>query len=253
MATSFGAICNDFYINHKLALKLDLPSSRDTLLHLFDRVRKRLPVMNRLRRYDTELALESTRSNQSDEFRWLALRRNSIRTGHVNPPSMPQGYELHKLILEQAPYHLSISPLDVSYLELMFGFDLECKTGHDEVVYEALYNQSPVATILRGAGQRVTDVQPMFGMTLQDETSGELQCFFDVKTRLKAKRGKARRFRDDPISILLTLRKYGPLESVEDLGPTFDRLAAKAELLTVEQLIPHLLTPIARQITSNNA
>src|SRR5690606_3909823 len=123
-------------INGTLGLKLDLPNDRETLLHLFDRVRKSQPEMNRLKRYEGELALESARPTQESEYRWLALRRNNIRTGHVNPRSMAKGYELQRLVLELSPYHLSISPLDVSFVELLFGFDLECKANHDEVVYD---------------------------------------------------------------------------------------------------------------------
>jgi hypothetical protein len=57
MATSFGALCTDFYVNQKLALKMDLPGERETVLHFFDRVKKSIPAMNRFRRYDGELAL----------------------------------------------------------------------------------------------------------------------------------------------------------------------------------------------------
>ena len=57
--TSLGALCTDFYVNQKLALKLDLPSARETVLDMFDRIRKELPNMDRFRRYDGELALES--------------------------------------------------------------------------------------------------------------------------------------------------------------------------------------------------
>ena len=38
--TTFVALCSDFYVNQKLALKMDLPSERETILHFFDRVRK---------------------------------------------------------------------------------------------------------------------------------------------------------------------------------------------------------------------
>ena len=125
MATSFGALCTDFYVNHKLALRMDLPAERETVLHFFERVRKTVPSMNRFRRYDAELALESSRKEA--EYRWLALWPTTVRTGHVNPQAMSDAYEYHRMIMELAPYHLSLSPLDVDFAELLFGFDLECK------------------------------------------------------------------------------------------------------------------------------
>ncbi len=250
MATSFGALCNDFYVNQKLALKMDLPSDRETVLHLFDRVRKTHSTMTRFRRYDEELALESSR--QDGDYEWLALRRTSLRTGHVNPPSMEQAYSLHKLLLEIAPYHLTISPLDVDYLELLFGFDLECMANHDEVIYDALLGHSPVADLLHVPQAKITEVQPVFGLSLSE--AGDLQATFEVKTRTKTRRGRAsRRYREEPISLFLTLRKYGPIDQIEDLAGIFDRLAHWAETLAVEKLVPNLLTPIARQITSSNA
>lgn len=249
MATSFGALCTDFYVNQKIALKMDLPTDRETILHMFDQVRKAVPSMDRFRRYEGELALESSR--REVEYRWLALRRTSIRTGHVNPGSMAEAYQLHRLLLDLAPYHLTISPLDVDYLELLFGFDLECKANHDAVVFEALFSHSPVESLLRTPDAQVLDVQPAFGLALTER--GDTQAYFEVKTRTKSRRGQSGRFRNEPISIFLTLRKYGPIHNLEDLHQVFEQLAQHAEGLATERLVPSLLTPIARQITSSSA
>ena len=45
MSESYKALCNDFYVNMKLALKLELPKSRETVLDLYERVRKQYPAM----------------------------------------------------------------------------------------------------------------------------------------------------------------------------------------------------------------
>ncbi len=249
MATSFGALCTDFYVNMKLSLKMDLPSDRETILHLFDRIRKSIPSMDRMRRYDGELALESSR--RDSEYRWLALRQTSLRMGHVNPPSMEAAMKTHQLMLEVAPYHLTISPLDVDFVELLFGFDLECSSDQDDVVYQALYVDSPLAQLLKVPGANIMDVQPMFGLSLSD--SGDLQAYFEVKTRTKSRRGHSRRYRGEPLSIYLTLRKYGPVDKIEDLTDIFGQLAQRGESMAADYLVPNLLAPIARQITSSNA
>ncbi len=198
MATSFGALCTDFYVNQKLLLKMDLPSDRETVLHLFDRIRKAQPSMNRFRRYEGELALESSRLGT--DYRWLALRRASLRSGHVNPSSMDEAYQLHRLALDVAPYHLTISPLDVDSIELMFGFDLECKGNHDEVVYDALIANSPMAELFKVPDAKIVEVQPLFGLSLNQE--GDLHACYEVKTRTKTRRGRAsRRYQEEPISI----------------------------------------------------
>jgi hypothetical protein len=250
MATSFGALCTDFYVNQKLALKMDLPGDRETVLHMYDQVRKAVPSMDRFKRYESELALESSRRDA--EYRWLAIRRTSIRTGHVNPQSMAEAYQLHRLILDVAPYHLTISPLDVDFVELLFGFDLECKANHDAIVFEALYGQSPISDLLRAPDAHILDVQPLFGLSLSDK--GDTQAYFEVKTRTKSRRGgSGGRFRNEPISLFLTVRKYGPIHLVEDMQDVFEQLAHHAESLATDRLVPNLLTPISRQITSSSA
>ena len=246
MATSFGALCTDFFINQKLALKMDLPSERETVLHFFDRMRKSLPAMNRFKRYDGELALESARKEAS--YHWLALRRNSIRTGHVNPDSMQDALDYHRFVLELAPYHLTISPLDVDYLELLYGFDLECKQNHDAVIFDALFADTPLAGLMPEEPRRVLDVQPVFGMSLSD--SGDTQAYFEIKTRPKSRRGSSRRYAGEPISLFLTVRKYGPIEDLKNLGSLITELNEQCEELATEKLIPDLLTPISRVITS---
>ena len=57
MSTSFGALCTDFYVNQKIDVAMDLPTTQETILDLFDRVKKVVPVMDRLRRFDGEIAL----------------------------------------------------------------------------------------------------------------------------------------------------------------------------------------------------
>ena len=249
MVTSYGALCTDFYVNQKLAVKMDLPSERETILHLFDRVRKSIPDMSRFRRYEGEYALESSRKEA--EYRWLALRRTSVRTGHVNPACMEEVYRFHRLILEIVPYHLTISPLDIDYIELLFGFDLECESDHDQVVFDALMSESSVADLAGGGVAGVLDCQPAFGISLSE--TGDTQAYFEVKTRAKSRRGRPRGYHDEPISVFVTIRRYGPVQKIEELKHVFDRLTHLAETLAAEKLVPCLLTPIARQITSSSS
>ncbi len=250
MATSFGALCTDFYVNQKLALKMDMPSERETILHFFDRIRKAMPSMNRFRRYDGELALESSR--RDSEYKWLALRRTSIRSGHVNPQTMEDAYRFHRLLLEISPYHLTISPLDVDYLELMFGFDLECKENHDRIIYEALFGDTPMGNLLAEGDDhgKILDVQPVFGQALSE--SGDFQAYFEVKTRPKSRRGSSRGYRNEPISLFLTLRKYGPIDDVEQLQTEVDELTSTCEQLATDRLVPDLLAPISQRINAGS-
>lgn len=249
MPTSFGALCSDFYVNQKLALKMDLPSDRETVLHFFERLRRSVPAMTKFRKYDGELALESARRKDDPQYSWIALRKSAIRSGFVNPDEMEQAYRYQQLILKQAPYHLSISPLDVDYVELTFGFDLECGENQDEIVTQALFADSPMGSLLNIEGTRVLDCQPFVSMNLND--AGSLQAYFEVKTRQKSRRGRSRGYPPEPIAVYLTLRQYGPVEGLDDLAAGFPKLAEECSRLAIDKLVPDLLMPISRCITSS--
>ncbi len=245
MATSYGALCTDFYINQKFALKMDLPTARETVLDLFDRIRKTIPQLDRFRRYEGELALES--ATRDGEYAWLGLRQTAIKSGWVNPDSLQDAYTLHRLLLEICPFFLSISPLDVDYVELMFGFDLEARGNHDAIVYEALLRETAVGKLIDQQGAQPLDVQPFLGMSLSEAC--DLQAYFEVKTRTPTREVRAGEYGDEPISVYLTVRRYGEVQAPEDLLSTFDLLRQHAERLAEERVLPHLINPLREAIS----
>lgn len=236
--STFSAFCSDFYINQKLGLKLDLPERRETVLDLFDRIRKTFPRLTQFQRYEGEVALESLSSER--DWQWVALRQTSIRSGHVNPGSMTDAYQFHKAILEVAPYFLSISPLDIDMLEVVFGFDFETEHDKDAVVFDALLADSPLAALVDPSFERVSEAQPGLAVTIGER--GDLQAVFEVRTRpripIAGERG------GDPISVFLTVRKFGPLGSLDDLKAAFGAVVGHAEHLAEQRVIPHLVVPI---------
>jgi len=240
----YASLCTDFYINQKIALKLDLPTGRETVLHMFDRLRREFPHMDRFRRYEGELALESADANRA--YSWASLRQTSVRSGWVNPDSFEQAYRLHRLLLETAPYFLSISPLDIDHLDLVFGFDLEAERNRDQVVFDALFADSPLAGLLEGPGESILEAQPFLGITLDAPPSGEgtLQAFVEVKTRPKPDELHGLESLQDPISVYLTLRRVGGLRTLEESAAVFATLAAHAERLADSRVIPNVLAPI---------
>jgi len=79
MSTSYQALCTDFFVNSRLGVKMDLPSERQTVLDLFERLRREDPTLRRFRRFEGELALESRGPDNAAE-KWVSLRRTSVRT-----------------------------------------------------------------------------------------------------------------------------------------------------------------------------
>jgi hypothetical protein len=243
MVESFRALCADFYVNQKLSLKLDRPKDRQTTLDLFDRVRREFPGMDQFRRYRDELALESNAAES--HHRWLAIRSGSVRTGSVNPDSLEDAYRFHGHILEVCPYFLTISPLDVDNLEILFGFDLVAGGNHDQIVYDALIAGSPLARLLDIPGTVPIDCQPVFGISLRD--SGNIEAHFEVKTRSPARDGRSEQA-PEPISVYLTLRKSGPIGDIRELRQVFQTLGDRGEELVESHVMPNLILPIRSAI-----
>lgn len=246
MPTSFGAICTDFYVNQKLSLRMDLPSGRESVLDMFDRIRKELPAMDRFRRYEGELALESP--EQSSQYSWVALRRTAIRSGWVNPDTLDQSYRLHRLILDLAPYYLSISPLDVEFVELVYGFDLQAERNRNEVVFDALLGQSPLASLIDGHQESILEAQPYLGFALNEQC--DLQSFVEVKTRTSTGEVTTGRYDDEPISVYLTVRKTGSLRNIDEFGSIFRTLTDHIERIAEERVVPHVVMPLREAIHS---
>lgn len=242
--SAFSAFCSDFYVNQKLGLKLDLPERRETVLDLFDRVRRAYPRLAHFQRYEGEVALESDSAER--EWQWVALRQTSIRSGHVNPAALSECYSFHKAILEVAPYFLSISPLDVDMLEVVFGFDFETELDKDGVVFEALLANSPLAGLVDPAYERVLEAQPALAVSLGGR--GDMHAVFEVRTRPRVPVAGERG--GDPISVFLTVRKFGPLASLDELKSAFGALVGHAELLAEQRVIPSIVVPIHETLQS---
>ena len=238
MGESYRALCSDFYVNQKLSLKLDLPRERQTVLDLFDRTRRQFPAMSQFRRYRDEVALET--ESGAAQNRWVAIRTNNIRSGSVNPETLDEAYSLHRHVLDVAPFFLSISPLDVDFLELLFGFDLHAERNHDEIVYEALVASSPLAKLLDIPEATMADCQPVFGLMVRDSGGAEVEVNFEVKTRSAGKGGKG----EEPISVYLTLRRFGPVNEVRELPDVLGQLSKLGEEIVDSRVVPNLVVPI---------
>ena len=246
MADSYKALSSDFYVNLKLSLKLDLPRERQTVLDLFDRVRRQFSSMNQFRRYRDEVALESEQGAPVN--RWVAIRTNNIRSGSVNPDTLAEAYNLHQHVLEVAPFFLSISPLDVDFVELLYGFDLQAERNHDEIVYNALVAGSPLSSLLDIPDGRITDCQPLYGLAIRDDDT-DIEVNFEVKTRSPGRGAPGRE--GEPISVYLTLRRFGPVSDVNQLPQVLAHLTRVGEDLVDSRVVPRLVVPIRDAIGSS--
>lgn len=243
--SGFDALCRDFCVNQKLALKMDLPGAREPVLDLFGRLRKDMPRLANLERYpDGEVALESDEDDR--DFLWVSMRQTSLKSGWVNPAALEDAYRMHRTVLEVAPFFLSISPLDVSHLELVYAFDFECDGNRDEVVLDALLGGSRIGEFAEGASDTVIDSQPFLALVLSD--APDMHVYLEVRTRVQRGEIAAMREGGDPLSVMLTVRRTGPVRRLEELPTHLAQLSGYGERLVEQRLIPRILMPLRERL-----
>jgi hypothetical protein len=249
MAVPFASFCDDFYINMRLGSQLTLPHNRETVLHYFERVQKDFPSMTRFRKSDNgDMSIEEDRNGSS--YRWLTLESKRIASGHVNPPSVEEAVKIHKLQLELAPYNLGVSPVEVDYLDVLFGFDLAFSGNHDEIVTESLLGDSPLACLAEEAGAKTVDFQPTVTVALSEDC--RLQARIDVVTRTNSYQVRTGDYSDDVISVYLVLRRYWGDRPKEKMESIFEQLVSRADGLCSSHIVPRILRPISAAISSRS-
>ncbi len=238
---------DDFYVNVNLSTEMELPSSRDTVLHFFEQMRKGFPELrNFYTRESGDLVLEGDKD--SEAYRWVAIEPKRLCSGHVNPLALEDAYRQHEMVLDFAPHLLTISMLDCEALDVMFGFDFTYEGNHDEVVAEALGIGPGLEGLLDLPGSRVIDYEPSITLSM-DETC-RLQCRLSIETRTNAYQVRTGDFPDDQISLYFTVRQYwgsGPEVSFVD---SFRKQREVGEEALTKIVIPRIVRPLARAIAS---
>src|SRR5438105_1149653 len=125
----YSSLCDDFGVYVYLNTKMELPTSRETVLHFFEALQKFFPKMTDFERRDSgEYVLEEDRETGS--YRWASMESKRLSTGFVNPPSLEDADAQHQRVLEVAPYHLDFTGLDVEAQDVLFVFDLPYAGNH---------------------------------------------------------------------------------------------------------------------------
>lgn len=249
MATPYGTFCDDFYVNLRLGTQMKLPTSRDTLLHFFEQTQKAYPTMTRFRRGgEGEFSIEEDRSTPT--YRWLSVEPTRLSAGHVNPEELEDAAQLHRMVLDQAPHALGISPVEIDYMDVLFGFDLEFTGNHDEVVASALLGDAPMACLFDIGAGKPLDFQPKTTVALTEDC--RLQARLEVVTRTGSYEVRTGDFDEDVISVYLVIRQYWGNRREGATPALFDELLARADEITCERIVPQVLQPLSALISNRS-
>ena len=241
----YSSLCDDFYVNMNLGTEMELPTSRETVLHFFERIQKTYPTMRNFYCRDRgDFVLEEDKDQGS--YRWCTIEPRRVCSGQVNPDMVVDALNQHKLVLELAPYTLSVSPLDCEALDLLYGFDFTYRGNHNQLIAEALGVNPAMERIAEIPGATVISHEPMITVALDAEC--RLQFRVSVETRTNAYQVRTSDFPEEQLSVYVTARQYGSLGPDHTYAETMDRLNEVCSEMLESHVIEHVLRPLARTI-----
>ncbi len=249
MAYPFGGMCDEFHVSTRLFLKMDLALQRETVLHFFDSVKREFPGLRKLRRRDDESLVLEEDPSEEGERRWLRLDAGAIRFGLCNPTDPDEVRRLGGVVLEMAPFHLTLSDLDFDHLEVVYGFDLEYRGNHDQLVADTLLADHPLVTLFGGdKAPPVIDCQPFVGVALTDDC--DVQAYVDIKSRTTTYEVRTCQYEAQALSVYLTVRRYWGFGETPELAGVHRELLERADELSSERVVPLIVNPLAQAIAS---
>jgi hypothetical protein len=164
----------------------------------------------------------------------------------VNPPSLDSALEQHRLVLELAPFMLSVSPLDCEALDLLFGFDFTYRGNHNQLVAEALGLSPAFERLAELPGSTVLHYEPSLTLALDEDC--RTQARLSIETRTNAYQVRTGDYPEEQISVYLTARQYGSLAPDTTFVETLDRLTQICRDMVEKYVIDQVLRPLARTI-----
>ncbi len=241
----YSSLSDDFYINVNLGTEMELPANRETVLHFFERVQKTYPTMRNFYCRDRgDFVLEEDKDQ--GHYRWCTIEPRRVCSGHVNPESLEEAMAQHKLVLELAPYMLSVSPLDCEALDLLFGFDFSYRGNQNQLVAEALGISPMTEQLAEIPGATIINHEPSLTIALDEDC--RVQFRLSVETRTNAYQIRTGEFPEEQVSVYVTARQYGSLSPDKTFVDTLSELEEVCHQMIDTHVVEHVLQPLARAI-----
>ena len=241
----YSSLCDDFYVNMNLGTEMELPASRETVLHFFERIQKTYPTMrNFYCRERGDFVLEEDKDQGN--YRWCTIEPRRVCSGQVNPDSVETALEQHRLVLELAPYTLSVSPLDCEALDLLFGFDFTYRGNHNQIVAEALGVSQPMERLIDLPDSTIINYEPSITVALDEQCRQQFRL--SVETRTNAYQVRTGEFPEEQLSVYVTARQYGSLGPDKTFVETLEQLSVICDEMLETHVIENVLNPLAQAI-----
>jgi len=244
--TPYASLADDFYVNMNLATEIELPAQRETILQYFERVQKRFPSMRKFYCRDKrDFVLEEDKDQ--GRYRWAAVEAKRLCSGQVNPSSIDDALDQHRLVLDLAPAFLSVSPLECEALDVLFGFDFAYRGNHNSLLAEALGVGPAMERLGDAPGARVINYEPSLTIAIDEDC--RIQVRVSTETRTNAFQVRTGEFNEEQLSVYVTARQYGSLDPDTSYVEAMDRLAQLAREVVETCVVEQILRPLARTIS----
>jgi hypothetical protein len=209
-------------------------------------VQKRFPSMRKFYCRDKrDYVLEEDKDQ--GRYRWAAVEAKRLCSGQVNPSSIDDALEQHRLVLDLAPAFLSVSPLECEALDVLFGFDFAYRGNHNALLAEALGVGPALERLGDAPGARVINYEP--SLTIAIEEDCRIQVRVSTETRTNAFQVRTGEFNEEQLSVYVTARQYGSLDPDTSYVDAMDRLAQLGREVVDSCVVEQILRPLARTIS----
>ena len=241
----YSAFSDDFYVNVNVGTEMDLAGDRTGVLHFFEQIRKRYASMEHFYCRDRgEYVLEENKD--AGQYRWASVEPRRVGSGYVNPPTVEEALEQHRLVLDVAPYALSLSPIDCESVNVMFGFDFTYRGNHNKLVAEALGVAPALERFTERAGGTIISHEPAIQLAIDEDC--RTQCRLSLETRTSAFQIRTGDYGEDQLSVYLTMRRYGSLLAGETYVSVMEELARAGLELIDQHVVDQVLRPLQQTI-----
>lgn len=241
----YGTFCDDFYVNLTINTELELSNQRETILRYFEQLQHRFPAMrNFFGRDHGEYVLEEEK--ERNQYRWATLEPKRICTGHVNPDSMQEAADLHNCVAELVPYYLGVSALECESINLMMGFDYTYRGNQNQLIAEALGITPAFERLLEIPGANAVAYEPSLQVALDPDCKTQFRL--SVEPRTTAYHVRTGDFPEEQISVYVTVRRFGSLDSQESIADVAAQLMSLGQEMMDDYVIENILRPLQQAI-----
>jgi hypothetical protein len=246
MPNSYAALCDEFYINMRLGTQMKMATDRATTIAFFERMQRLYPNMVNFHQDSkhSESSIEETR--EGNAYRWLSLEANRLSSGYLNPESTQDAYKYNKSVLETVPYYLAVSPVDLDYLDVLWGFDFQCKGNHHELIAEALLGNTPLGRMMDAPGARGINFEMSGIVALSEDARTHARVW--VEPRTTPAQVRSGDFPDEMLSVYVIVRQWSGGRRLPELHEVHTQLIELGEKFVDEQVLGAFLSPIRNAI-----